>query len=151
MKKRLSLIIAATLAGSMVLSVPVSAEEVDTDALTAAATEIGSTYEGEDVDLSFWYLQTRQEGTDELIAIWNEANPNIQITASYYDTDGIKDACKTAAQSGSLPSFWFNWGGALGQYYVDNGCTYDLTQYAEDNNWADEINAGAGKGPEYYR
>lgn len=100
-------------------------------------------YEGDPIELSFWYLQTRQEGTDVLTEVFNKANPNINVTVSYYDTDGIKDACKTAAQSGSMPSMWFNWGGALGQYYVDNGVTYDLTAYGEENGWGDLYTPGA--------
>ncbi len=118
----------------------------DSDAgngLSEAAAKYGAEYTGDPVDLSFWYLSTRQDGTDELVSIWNEANPNAKVTVSYYDTDGIKDACKTAAQSGSMPSMWFNWGGALGQYYVDNGVTYDLTNYAAEHNWENEINGGA--------
>lgn len=113
---------------------------VDTSAAESIA-DVG--YEGEPVELSFWYLQTRQEGTEVLTKIFNDANPNINVTVSYYDTDGIKDACKTAAQSGSMPSMWFNWGGALGQYYVDNGVTYDLTEYAAANDWANTYTAGA--------
>ena len=100
-------------------------------------------YEGDPIELSFWYLQTRQEGTDVLTEVFNKANPNINVTVSYYDTDGIKDACKTAAQSGSMPSMWFNWGGALGQYYVDNDVTYDLTAYGEENGWGDLYTSGA--------
>lgn len=100
-------------------------------------------YEGDPIELSFWYLQTRQEGTEVLTEVFNKANPNINVTVSYYDTDGIKDACKTAAQSGSMPSMWFNWGGALGQYYVDNGVTYDLTAYGEENGWGDLYTSGA--------
>lgn len=113
---------------------------VDTSAAEAVA-DVG--YDGEPVELSFWYLQTRQEGTDVLTKIFNDANPNINVTVSYYDTDGIKDSCKTAAQSGSMPSMWFNWGGALGQYYVDNGVTYDLTKYAKDNDWENTYTSGA--------
>ncbi len=106
-----------------------------------AIADIG--YEGDPIELSFWYLQTRQEGTDVLTEVFNKANPNINVTVSYYDTDGIKDACKTAAQSGSMPSMWFNWGGALGQYYVDNDVTYDLSEYGEANGWADLYTPGA--------
>lgn len=113
---------------------------VDTSAAEAIA-DVG--YEGEPVELTFWYLQTRQEGTEVLTEIFNEANPNINVTVSYYDTDGIKDSCKTAAQSGSMPSMWFNWGGALGQYYVDNGVTYDLTNYAAEHDWANTYTSGA--------
>lgn len=39
--------------------------------------------------------------------------------------------------------WWFNWGGSLGQFYVDNGKTYDMTAYAEEHGWADVYSAGA--------
>lgn len=113
---------------------------VDTTEAQAVA-DVG--YDGEPVELSFWYLTTRQEGTEVLTKIFNDANPNINVTVSYYDTDGIKDACKTAAQSGSMPSMWFNWGGALGQYYVDNGVTYDFTDYAKEHDWENTYTQGA--------
>jgi len=118
-----------------------STEELS--ALEQAAAKYGSEYTGAPVNLTFWYLTTRQDGCEALTKIWNKMNPNIQVTVSYFDTDGIKDACKTAAQSNSMPSMWFNWGGALGQYYVDNGLTYDLTEYAKEHNWSEKINAGA--------
>lgn len=72
----------------------------DTSEAAALAAELGSQYEGGDVSLSFWSLTTRQDGLEGLTKIWNEANPNMQVTVSVYSTDGIKDSCKTAAQSG---------------------------------------------------
>lgn len=42
-----------------------------------------------------------------------------------------------------FPNMWFNWGGSLGGFYVDNGLTYDLTSYAEENGWADKFNSNA--------
>ncbi|MFU0828501.1 MAG: Extracellular solute-binding protein [Lachnoclostridium sp.] len=120
-----------------------SSKTTKLSALEEAAKKYGSEYTGDPVNLTFWYLNTRQEGTDKLTEIWNQQNPNVQVTVSYYDTDGIKDACKTAAQSDSMPSMWFNWGGALGQYYVENGLTYDLTEYANKHGWNESVNAGA--------
>lgn len=119
MKKLIALALAgATVAGS---------------ALTAsAATEI-----------SLWTLSTRQEAFDPIVEAFNAENPDIVVTASYYDVDGIKDACKVAASSDTLPSMWFNWGGSLGQFYADNGKTYDLTAFAEENGWHDTYSAGA--------
>lgn len=114
---------ATVLAGTMVLGMATTA---------SAATE-----------LSFWTLNTRQEAVEPIVEAFNEANEDINITASFYDTDGIKDACKVSASSDSLPSMWFNWGGSLGQFYVDNGKTYDLTEYAEKNGWYDTYSAGA--------
>lgn len=116
-------LIAAGLAGTMVVGAATS---------VSAATEV-----------TFWTLNTRQEAVDPIVEAFNEANEDIQVTASYYDTDGIKDACKVAASSDSLPSMWFNWGGSLGQFYVDNGKTYDLTEYAGENGWYDTYSAGA--------
>lgn len=102
-------------------------------ALTAsAATEI-----------TFWTLNTRQAGAEMIVEEFNAMQDEIHVTASFYDTDGMKDACKVAASSDTLPSMWFNWGGSLGQFYVDNGKTYDLTEYAEEHGWADVYSAGA--------
>lgn len=160
--KVLTTAMAGTLAAGMLAGCGSSSDSSQTAATSAAAdtaaaaTESTSSaassddlvskmkvdYDGEPVQLTFWYLSTR--GNSEAICnAWNEANPDIQVKISLYDTDGIKDACKTAAQSNSMPSMWFNWGGSLGQYYVDNGLTYDLTQYAADNDWDSKFNSGA--------
>ncbi len=162
MKKRIvSLVLVGMMAVGLLAGCGSSSSDSGSDATSAAdsATEESSSddsaaleavkaiadvgYEGEAVELTFWSLSTRQEGLEALTAIFNEANENINVTVSCYSTDGIKDACKTAAQSGSMPSMWFNWGGSLGQYYVDNGLTYDLTAYAEENGWYDTFNSGA--------
>ena len=115
---------------------------VDTSEMTAKAEEMGAQYEGEDVSLTFWYLSTRSN-SQAICDVWNAANPNMQVTLSTFDTDGIKDNCKTATQSGSMPSMWFNWGGALGQYYVDEGVTYDITDYLDEHGLTETINSGA--------
>ncbi|MCC8151186.1 MAG: extracellular solute-binding protein [Lachnospiraceae bacterium] len=166
MKKRIvSLTLVGVLAASLLAGCGSSSSSSDTTGDTSAAEETTETssssdsdldpelvaaveaiadvgYEGEAVDLTFWGLSSRQDGLEGLTEIFNEANENINVTVACYDTDGIKDACKTAAQSSSMPSMWFNWGGSLGQYYVDNGVTYDLTAYAEENGWSDTFNSG---------
>lgn len=106
--------------------------------LAGTATSVSAATE-----LTFWTLNTRQEAVEPIVEAFNEANEDIQVTASFYDTDGIKDACKVAASSDSLPDMWFNWGGSLGQFYSDNEKTYDLTEYAEANGWNDLFSAGA--------
>lgn len=94
-------------------------------------------------EVTFWTLNTRQAAVEPIVEAFNEANEDVKVTASFYDTDGIKDACKVSASSDSLPDMWFNWGGSLGQFYVDNGKTYDLTAYAEENGWNDTFSSGA--------
>ena len=100
-------VMAAVLAGTMVFGMASS---------VSAATEV-----------SFWTLSTRQNAVEPIVEAFNEANPDIKVTASFYDTDGIKDACKVAASSDTLPSMWFNWAAVLESFYEENGKTYDLT------------------------
>ena len=96
----------------------------------------------EQTEITFWTLTSRQTAVDAIVESFEELNPDIKVTASYFDTDGIKDACKVAASSKTLPDMWFNWGGSLGGFYSDNGLTYDLTQYAADNKWDQKFSAG---------
>ena len=98
---------------------------------------------GESVDLTFWTLNGRMSAIDPLTEEFNAASPDINVTVAYYDTDGIKDACKVAASSNTLPHMWFNWGGSLGGFYAENGLTYDLTEYAQTNGWDNKFSAGA--------
>lgn len=109
-------------------------------AVTLAATMIFGmvTTASAATEISFWTLNTSQGAAEPIVEAFNAENEDIKVTASFYDTDGIKDACKVAASSDTLPSMWFNWGGSLAKFYVDNGKTYDLTEYAKNNGW-DEI------------
>lgn len=116
-------VMAVTLAATMIFGMATTA---------SAATEV-----------SFWTLNTRQAAVDPIVEAFNAENEDIKVTASYYDTDGLKDACKVAASSDTLPSMWFNWGGSLGSFYVENGKTYDLTDYAEENGWNDTFTSAA--------
>jgi len=93
--------------------------------------------------ITFWTLSTRQTALEEIIRDFNAANDDVQVVASFFDIDGIKDAKKVAASSGTLPSMWFNWGGSLGGFYSDNYLTYDLTDYAKANDWDNIFLPGA--------
>jgi len=110
---------------------------------TGTSETAGKTGTSGKTSITFWNLSTRQEALDPIVEAFNAANDDVEVVVSYYDTDGIKDACKVAASSGTLPNMWFNWGGSLGGFYADNGATYDLTGYAEDNNWPDVFTSGS--------
>ena len=114
-------------------------------AVTLAATMIFgmATTASAATEISFWTLNTRQNAVEPIVEAFNAENEDINVTASFYDTDGLKDACKVAASSDTLPSMWFNWGGSLGSFYVENGKTYDLTEYAEKNGWSDTFTSAA--------
>ena len=94
-------------------------------------------------EITYWTLSSRQEGVEPIAERFNESQDEVHVTVSFYDTDGMKDACKVAASSDTLPDCWFNWGGSLGQFYVDNGKTYDLTAYGEEHNWKEKFSEGA--------
>lgn len=98
---------------------------------------------GDEEEVTFWTLSTKQEALEPIVEAFNEQENGVKVNISYYDVDGIKDACKVAASSKTLPNMWFNWGGSLGSFYADNGLTYDLTEYAKENNWEDKFNPNA--------
>ncbi len=116
---------------AMVVSIILTVSCIGTLAVAAEVTEV-----------TFWTLNTRQGAVEPIVEAFNAANPTIKVTAAFYDTDGMKDACKVAASSKTLPNMWFNWGGSLGGFYVENGLTYDLTAYAANHNWTEKFNAG---------
>jgi raffinose/stachyose/melibiose transport system substrate-binding protein len=87
------------------------------------------------MQLTIWQLNGKQDALDVLVKEYNAAHPEVQIVPAYYDTDGIKDACKVAASSKTLPDMWFNWGGSLGGFFAENDLVYDLSSYARTNGW----------------
>lgn len=158
-KKITSLLLVSTMLASSILSGcagsgKTSAPVNDTAGSTQEGTQAADTAEGSEAkkedsssggqtDVTFWTLNTRQNAVDPIVEEFNAAHEDIKVTVAYYDTDGIKDACKVAASSKTLPNMWFNWGGSLGSFYVENGLTYDLTEYAKTNGWNEEFSAGA--------
>lgn len=98
---------------------------------------------GGKTQLTVWVLNGKKDALDPLTKDYMTANPGVQVTPSYYDTDGIKDACKVAASSRTLPDMWFNWGGSLGGFYAENNLVYDLTDYAKTHGWDKIFSPGA--------
>lgn len=134
-------LMALTLASAMTLSLALTgcggSSSSDEGNTADGNTDSGSA--GGATEVTFWTLNSRQNAVEEIAEEFNNTQDEVHVTVSFYDTDGIKDACKVAASSKTLPNMWFNWGGSLGSFYVENGLTYDLTQYAEDNTWTDKF------------
>lgn len=110
---------------------------------SSTAASAASSKSDKVINLTYWEQSSQKDAIDPITEEFNKSNSNIHVTVSYFDTDGIKTNCKVAAASGSLPSMWDNWGGSLAKYFVDNGCTYDLTAYAKSHKWSDYFNNGA--------
>ena len=119
-------------------------QEENTEQNTEQNTEKEKEKESDDkvTEVTFWGL-SQQENYEPIAEAFNEEHKNIRVKISNYDTDGIKDACKVAASSKTLPNMWFNWGGSLGGFYVDNGLTYNLNDYAEEHGWTEKFNDSA--------
>lgn len=118
-------------------------KQTEGDTATDSGNKGDTSSDSGGVNVSFWTLSTRQNAIEPIVAEFNEQDNGITVGVSYYDTDGIKDACKVAASSKTLPNMWFNWGGSLGGFYVENGVTYDLTEYAKEHDWENTFSPGA--------
>ncbi len=112
-------------------------------ALTLCVSLTAGFAETAPVELTYWAHSGVKTSIEPMTEAYLAAHPEVKITVSYYATDDIKPALKVAASSDTLPDMWFNWGGSLAGYYVTNGCTYDLTQYAADHDWRSLFNGGA--------
>ena len=97
----------------------------------------------EQITLTFWTPTWRKGAEEGIINDFMAQHPNIVIETTYMSTDDIKANCKIAASSGTLPDMWYNWGGINSGYYIDNELCYDLTEYAEENNWSEKYLAAA--------
>ncbi len=156
LRKILALMLTVTMVAPMILtgcssnsttnSETTSSSDVTSSSETVSNTKVESSSDGstdEKVSISFWTLDTRQECLDAIVGDFEVANPNIDVELVYASTDGHKQNLKIASSSGTLPSMWFNWGGSLGGFYTQNGLTYDLTSYAEQNKWNEKFQASA--------
>ena len=47
---------------------------------------------------------------DNVIAAWNEENPNVQIEVDTINTESYKQKIKIASSSNELPDIFFSWG-----------------------------------------
>ena len=134
--------------GSGTAATPSGTNATATNNATASATDKASEQPTTQpaagkIAVTFWTLSDRQTGVEQIVSAFNQLHDDITVTASYYDVDGIKNACKVAASSKTLPNMWFTWGGSLGGFYSDNGLTYDLTNYAKAHNWDNVFSPGA--------
>lgn len=98
---------------------------------------------GEDIALTMWILSENSEGLDTIIASFESQNPGITVEPSLLSVDALRQNLRVSASSNTLPSFWFNWGGELADFYVRNGLTYDLSDFAAANNWGQQFDAAA--------
>ena len=90
---------------------------------------------GEEIHLTWWKLAEHTTGLDQIIASFEAQNPGVTISFSGHSNESLHHNLQISALNDTLPSMWFQWGGALGGRYVLYGVTRDLTEFAAANNW----------------
>jgi len=97
----------------------------------------------EPINLSWWKLNEHVDGLNEVIASFTSQHPHVNITFAGHSNETLHQNLEISAMSGTLPSMWFQWGGALGGRYVQYGVTMNLNDFARDNNWDQRFTAAA--------
>lgn len=77
--------------------------------------------------ITMWYESGQEEWMNQAVNLFHKSYPNVEIEMTSYSTDNLKQQTKIAAASDTLPDIWWNWGGSLGGYYIENDVCYDLT------------------------
>jgi len=140
MKRLIGIVVVLVLISSMLIGCAAPAQPTDPPAAPAETPdETDETPADENVTISFWTLSDRQADIQAVIDEFNAANPNITIETTYNSVDDHKRNLRVAASSRTLPDIWRNWGGSLASFFPEHGLSYDLTQYAADNAWADKF------------
>lgn len=96
----------------------------------------GSEEEADSVELDLWTLSSRSEFTEMMAPVFMELNPDVTVTYSFNGGNDQMQNLRVAASAGTLPEMWFNWGGTLCSFYVENGLSMDMSDYAAANDWS---------------
>jgi len=95
------------------------------------------------INLSWWKLNEHVDGLDAVIASFTSQHPHVTITWAGHSNETLHQNLEISAISNTLPSMWFQWGGALGGRYVQYGVTMNLNDFARENNWDQKFTPAA--------
>lgn len=79
---------------------------------------------------------------DDLVAQWNEENPNIQVSVEATENEAYKTKVRTAAAANELPDIFFTWGAGFSKPFVEGGKVLALDEYLNDGTM-DKLMAGS--------
>jgi multiple sugar transport system substrate-binding protein len=99
------------------------------DAGGSEAEEAGAD-EAVEIRFSWWGSDERAEITQEAIDLFEEANPNITVTADFVDFDGYFDRLATSVAAGDAPDV-ITLGGSYPAEYAGRGALYDLGEASD--------------------
>ena len=113
------------------------AASTDTTASTASGSETKT------LDLWFNGEDAWNQYIEAVIVEFEQANPGVDIVYSPYANESYKTTVQVAIGSDDPPDMFFNWAGEDTARYVREGHLLDLTAYAADLGWNDQLSAAS--------
>ena len=140
MRKQSLRLLAIVLLGAMLAACAAPVAPATGPAADAAQPAAPATGEKQTLDLWFNSDDTFNQFNEKVIADFEAANPDIDIVYSPYRKRGLQDD-PASSHSGSddPPDIFFNWAGDDTGRYAREGHLLDLTPYAEQNQWAEQL------------
>ena len=100
---------------------------------------------GEAMNFTWWTLDAQLDpaGVAQIVASFQTRYPNFNLEVFGHTNESLHQNLQISAVNNTLPSMWFQWGGALGGRYVEYGVTKDLGPFAAANNWDEKFTAAS--------
>lgn len=105
----------------------------------------GCTKKAEKVTVTFWHIDTLQEGKDfyqKIADDYMKAHPNVTIEITVLENDAFKTKIATVMQSGNPPDLFQSWGGGVMAEYAKAGLLRDITKEVKDTDWGKSMAPG---------
>lgn len=145
---------AAALAAAFAMALSLSACGSSSSDSTASAGENAASgeasAEGDTIEINFfhrWPNDPKNTMFKELVARYEEENPNVKINMDCILNDQYKEKIRMIVATDEVPDIFSSWSGSFAKEMIDSGNVMDLTSiYEEDPEWGDTI-AEVSKGP----
>lgn len=107
----------------------------------AASSEAAAPAAGEKVKILFWdQFPDVSEQMDKVVADFNAAHPNIEVTRESYQTEAMRDVIKTALTSGTGPDiFYYDLGPGFTGVLAKAGLAMPLDDAYAEKGWDKRI------------
>ncbi len=115
------------------VAAPSGEQPADVAAVAAPASEVQT------LDLWFNSDDLFNQYNEQIIAAFEAAIPDIDMVYSPYPNESYKTNLQVAIGSDDPPDIFFNWAGDDTGRYVREGHLLDLTPYAEEFKWGEQL------------
>ena len=107
----------------------------------AASSEAAAPAAGEKVKILFWdQFPGVSEQMDKVVADFNAAHPNIEVTRESYQAEALQDVIKPALTSGTGPDiFYYNLGPGFAGVLAKAGLAMPLDDAYAEKGWDKRI------------